>query len=135
MSDTYDWIHPGGYALLVSGRTDFVQKVEIVKVGKRDVVLKDGEKFNLNHKARARLVRRGGGGWDPPSYLCAPDDPWPLRLLEEQQITECLRQAEALVIRARREKSGRRRSIESARHHLTTALELQTLLDSKEDFE
>lgn len=132
-TNDYSWIQAGADAFVLYGRHDSVQKVQIVKVGKRDVVLDNGTKFNLTYKdGHGRLFKRGGGAWDPHSHLCSPDDRQILRLLDEQKIATYLSQAEKSVSLARRGKEGRLQHIEDARRHLLNALDQQAKIDLEE---
>lgn len=128
----YSWVHEGGDAILVSGHQSYAKRLLIIKVGKRDVTLDDGTKFNINHKgSEGRLVKRGAGAWDPSTDLYPPDSPRALAILREQDLQEYLRRAEALVLNARRESSRNKRT---RQRDITNAIaQLKTAQDLLED--
>lgn len=71
-----DWLHVGArvachtIGLLRAQRVTFAT---VTKIGKRDVVLDNGSRFNVNHLSRST------GAYSPTTYLKPTDDPAVLR--------------------------------------------------------
>ena len=61
------WVKPGAEAAIVCTHPYRYTPVEIVKVGKRDVVCDDGSRWNINN------LRKRAGAWDPSYVLVARD--------------------------------------------------------------
>ena len=67
-----DWIYPGAeVAEFAHGRTTNdgqVKLTEVTRVGKRDIVLANGARYNI------RWMSRSTGTWSPTWYLRRRDD-------------------------------------------------------------
>ena len=75
MSERPDWLHPGAEVAVLHTRHGQsggrINRTTVDRIGKRDVVLADGQRFNVN-----RLRRHPGNTWDGRTEeLVAADDP------------------------------------------------------------
>lgn len=71
--ETPNWLYPGATVALrflpSPGQREKVEFTGVEKIGKRDVVLSNGQRINVSRLSKSR------GDVLPPIYLCAPDDP------------------------------------------------------------
>lgn len=82
MSDLPDWVKPGAAVAVITSarhtRHDSVKKTTIEKVGKRDIVLANGERFNVNdawHDGNGEryIQRRSRDAWSASTFLYSID--------------------------------------------------------------
>lgn len=72
---TPHWLVPGSRVAVLSGREESVTFAHVEKVGKRDVVLDNEQRFSLTRLRGDEITRRRGGSWDPDDVLVPRDSP------------------------------------------------------------
>lgn len=115
---------PGDRVVVVrqarSGDMHMMIETTVEKVGKRDIVLANGERFN------ARRPHKSNGSWDSPTEVLKVDDPRALRLRSE--LNQAKRRNRASVHVDEATKLLRGRNVPDARAQLQAAIDV---LDGK----
>lgn len=118
------WVKVGAAVAVISSQRhtqhDRATTTTITKIGKRDIVLADGKRFNVNdywEDASGGHYQKRGGTWGPSTYLYSVDHPKVTQVLARQR-RENVTDAVGLVLKSWRQ-SG---DVE----YLTGAIELLT---------